>query len=343
MRRSSESISSAEPWVSRLAPIALLVLIFAVLEGGTRIATRLNEGARKAAEGVGLMYSPYVMNLNPKKQWVSHPTPKPPGSFRIVILGSSTAEQIPDEEVVQELGKFVDRPVDVVNMAQSGYVTNQMVVMYSLYSIDFQPDLVLSLSGLNDFYSASNNGVPGLPSENEKINEAINEPTRNAVDRILDSSAFISAVTAYKSFREENGRLKDEKLLRDTELDVESAILKLARLTTASGSAYIGAVQPYIHLKKSLSPAELKLKKKFGFRPLKQRQISKGLTAIGVDLTQATPRAGAMFVPTGGAFDNMPADVAAFKDEAHLTHEGRLALLDFVFSQAAARGLLPQR
>lgn len=78
---------------------------------------------------------------------------KPPGTFRVAVLGDSFIEafQVPDEEsfsgvLERELRDRMtprDRPVEVLNFGVSGYGTAQELLMLRHHVWDYQPDLVL--------------------------------------------------------------------------------------------------------------------------------------------------------------------------------------------------------
>jgi lysophospholipase L1-like esterase len=77
--------------------------------------------------------------------------PKPPGSFRILILGDSFAEamQVHDEETLaarlRESFAGSYRPVEVLNLGVSGYGTSEELALLRLWGPKLEPDLVLLL------------------------------------------------------------------------------------------------------------------------------------------------------------------------------------------------------
>ena len=78
---------------------------------------------------------------------------KPPGSFRVAVLGDSFIEafQVPDEQTfcaqlelrLQDSPVLTDRRVEVLNFGVSGYGTAQELLMLRHYVWQYQPDLVL--------------------------------------------------------------------------------------------------------------------------------------------------------------------------------------------------------
>ncbi len=78
---------------------------------------------------------------------------KPPGSFRVAVLGDSFIEafQVPDEQTfcarlesgLQDCSALAGRQVEVLNFGVSGYGTAQELLMLRHYVWQYQPDLVL--------------------------------------------------------------------------------------------------------------------------------------------------------------------------------------------------------
>jgi len=86
-----------------------------------------------------------------------HAVAKPPGAFRIVVLGDSiaaglTVERFEDifpprlERLLQQRGL----PAEVISLAVSGYNTQQEVETFKERGLRFRPDLVLVAYSLND-------------------------------------------------------------------------------------------------------------------------------------------------------------------------------------------------
>jgi lysophospholipase L1-like esterase len=91
------------------------------------------------------------------------PTEKPDGAFRIVALGGSTTyglftergDQVWPSLVGMGLGQTLGRQVQVVNAGLPNYTTNEIIGMAALWLPEFQPDLVLLHTGLNDAFASA--------------------------------------------------------------------------------------------------------------------------------------------------------------------------------------------
>lgn len=86
-----------------------------------------------------------------------HPRTKPPGTYRIVVLGDSiaagyriprTADAFPAR--LEEILRAEGLPVDVLNFGVTGYNTEQEVETLRARALDFSPDLVLMAYCHND-------------------------------------------------------------------------------------------------------------------------------------------------------------------------------------------------
>ena len=79
-----------------------------------------------------------------------YPYEKPPGTYRILVLGDSFADalEVPLEDSFQEvlearLNERLDRPVEVINGGVWGYGNDQELLFYRLEGRKYRPDLVL--------------------------------------------------------------------------------------------------------------------------------------------------------------------------------------------------------
>lgn len=85
------------------------------------------------------------------------PAAKPPGTYRIVVLGDSIAEGLGVDDVEDTFPARLERrlrdegrPVEVLNFAVTGYNTAQEVETLAARALAFEPDLVLLAYCLND-------------------------------------------------------------------------------------------------------------------------------------------------------------------------------------------------
>jgi lysophospholipase L1-like esterase len=129
-----------------------------------------------------------------------HPVAKPPGVFRILLLGDSFTEalQVPFEaslpSLLEALGtKESGRPVEVINAGVSGWGTDDELRYLSTYGLKYQPDLVVVAMTLHNDISDN------LRQEWHRIRggELVDQPREPA--RFLDYK--ITQLKAYLSTR----------------------------------------------------------------------------------------------------------------------------------------------
>ena len=128
--------------------------VLAVLAAGLLLALALEGGARLL--GVGAPERPDAL-------------PKRSGVFRILTLGGSTVQGVPDGDLgfVTQLAAGLsdlagDRPVEILNWARSGAPSSEVLALLEA-SADVEPDLVIVLTGHNEFLAArAAGGLRGL-------------------------------------------------------------------------------------------------------------------------------------------------------------------------------------
>lgn len=86
-----------------------------------------------------------------------YPCEKPPGEFRILVLGDSYAEgytvmfeDLFSEVLKRELNDRAGKAVQVINAGTGGYSTDQELLWFETEGIKYQPDLVILLFCDND-------------------------------------------------------------------------------------------------------------------------------------------------------------------------------------------------
>lgn len=116
---------------------------------GWRIAPNTHTKVREVDYSTVLDYGP--KGLRGK----DHPYEKPPGTFRIVMLGDSFVDgfSVPIEYRVSEvLEKQLGSGADVVNLGVSGYSTDQELLMLESEGWKYRPDLVVLVLYYNDIW-----------------------------------------------------------------------------------------------------------------------------------------------------------------------------------------------
>ena len=311
-----------------LTPLALLVFLFAVGEGAARLAIYIRYGDADRGTAERLDYAPYLMSLG-MPQVLEAPPPKQPGTYRVVLIGSSTALQFRTEELERAFEPLVG-PVEALNFAQPGYIINQELVMLALYGLQTAPDLVLSIDGVMDLVAMTKTGSPDAPYVSEQIDLAVHQPNAFALSRAFKGSQLVNAVRKLRERRLEIARQGDAELIDATIDNYVRGVTKMSLLARSVGAEHIAVLQPYLHLRETPPPTEVGLSGSYAYR---RDFMGETLRRMERVLMQATRPAGALFVSGLPACDDA-GDVQCFKDEAHLTEAGRSQLLAAVVDAA---------
>ncbi len=131
----------AELGVRLLRPQSLSV--WAMTDDGLVIHRR---GIRSHVTAHGKRFETNAIGMRDR----DHPRRKPDGHYRILLFGDSFMEAAQVEfedslphQLERDLSERLDRPVDVVNLAVSGWGTDAQLAYFERHASDYEPDLVL--------------------------------------------------------------------------------------------------------------------------------------------------------------------------------------------------------
>lgn len=156
-----------------LGNVAVFAAMFALLEVGVRIyRDGLGETWSRLAHGEPAPYSnigtgKWVINdpelgyrLNPEQDGINALSirhgdvtiPKPPGLFRLVVLGDSIPWAKGVFGFVEDIAKRIESrgPIEVINAAVPGYTSFQELKFFERYVLQVDPDVVVWTYCLND-------------------------------------------------------------------------------------------------------------------------------------------------------------------------------------------------
>lgn len=80
-------------------------------------------------------------------------------TFKILLLGASTAEAFNSDTLESDFSRYINRPVKVFNAASGGFNIRQEAIALSLVAESVKPDLILVLDGANDIIHATRPGT----------------------------------------------------------------------------------------------------------------------------------------------------------------------------------------
>lgn len=179
---------------------------------------------------------------------VEHAAAKPPGVYRIVVLGDSVAAGLRVERfedtfpaVLQKLLRARGLNAEVINLSVSGYNTRQEVETLKDRGLRFDPDLVLLAYTLNDRERLDGGILRKLLAE-ERSGGAVSalraDPTlvKSALYRFLRFRLLASHAPS-----EEEGRRREELISGDT---VAESFHDLAGLSRREGFDVLVVVFP---------------------------------------------------------------------------------------------------
>jgi lysophospholipase L1-like esterase len=156
-----------------LGNVALFAVLFALLEVGVRInRDGLRETWARFVHGEPVPYSnigtgKWVINdpelgyrLNPEQAEINSLSirhgevtiPKPPGLFRLVVLGDSIPWGKGAFGFVEDVARRIESrgPIEVINAAVPGYTSFQELAFFKRYVLQVDPDVVVWSYCLND-------------------------------------------------------------------------------------------------------------------------------------------------------------------------------------------------
>jgi len=311
-------------WLIALLSVLLTCLI---LEGGMRLFLWIKTKDINAGLYWKIQYEPYLIHsgLNPPSQlW-----PAKSSKYRILILGGSTAQYLPDRAVVDAFQKS-GKDVEVINFGNNGFIVNQDIVMLALYGIKLQPDLIISLDGANDIIQMYQSDQAGVPFTNKYVSFAVKHPILNVFFGIFRNSQFINMAFKLKDRFSGKAIVKNVKRQEETLDVIAQGIDTISVIAAGLKIPYIAVLQPYRDLtKKTASYERSSLGYLQSFRiDMYQRLIAK--------LASNPFQNHVYYVDGTKAFDKT--DVECFRDGVHLSEEGSRILMDFIYDQAVRLG-----
>ncbi len=280
-------------------------------------------------------YEPYL--LVKKRDKMSQVYPPKGEQIRILLLGGSTANQIPDDMLREAFGAYSDREVEIINLAQDGYILNQERIMLVLYGMRLDPDLIITIDGVNDFVTASKGIEPGITYHDAFIETAVEKPLRNAVYSVFKRSQLVNALNKLL----ERSRERDFQGLDEDREAVRAHLIEcwgsIATIADGLDCRYMMVLQPFIHMRETISERETTLTSRYDYR---KDYLTEMFTTTSQRMGRETWPDEVLVVDGTTAFDEIPSDVECFRDEVHLTENGNERFTRFLAKMAHDNGLV---
>jgi lysophospholipase L1-like esterase len=194
----------------------------------------------------------YAINRDGFRDY-EHPEQKPPGTYRIVVLGDSTTAgngvSNLDAVYTKRLEKLLNTPTntsvhhEVLNMGVGGYHTLQEVETLRVKGLKYNPDMVLVTFCVNDFDLHSDGGVySSLLNREKKLTEYYNA---NIYEKLLRISrlAFVIYHRLNRSFPTTHDSMYVKNILKG-QTTVRAGLSLLSKLQQEHGFVAIVVILP---------------------------------------------------------------------------------------------------
>ena len=161
---------------------------------------------------VYLKYQPYVMWGKDLDKISNNFSKK--NSFKILIIGGSTAEALNNEVIKKAfLESSLDiKEIDILNVASGGFNIRQEVISTILVSEKIIPDLILVLDGANDIAHSFRPGIKvGTPYVDQTYRIILEKPFFAPIVFILQNSQLYNGLLRFlarKNFSEKEAIVK---------------------------------------------------------------------------------------------------------------------------------------
>ncbi|MBN8762315.1 MAG: hypothetical protein BGP20_01100 [Thiobacillus sp. 63-78] len=265
--------------------------------------------------------------------------PRQPKEFRVLLLGGSTAWGLGassnDHTISANLERTLNQRGDgiryrVMNAAYLGYIARQEMTVLTGFMEDFDPDLVVSLTGYNDLTTMIHGtGEIFDRPETRELGEAVTRVLRpmnttTALRKVAGSLGIWRLVVYFREVRQVSAPKAGEYAFDQASSDkwvprVAEMYKIMARFSGDHGRRYVIALQPDIETtRKRMGAEEAKLRSA-------ARTGSTGFAAAYASYRRNLAAAlgatdDAQFIDLGGAFDAVSEPV--FIDGCHLTDRG---------------------
>jgi hypothetical protein len=276
--------------------------------------------------------------------------PKPPGVYRIVMLGGSTVYgrgvRAPQQSLPAHLARRLGN-VEVINAGVMGYASGQELLYLSTELLDYRPDLVIAYDGANERFAM------GARSERHDHLEA-----RLAATYTLSGSFGIAGLVALATTHETLSRLAlyhaawslARRAVRDApphavgELPLPRVlelygrhVVTMARVTEEAGARFAWALQPVLGPDgKSMSATE-----RTNFDGLGSAEVTRrnafyaGARALVADVRARAP--GACVMDLSELFRGVATPI--YFSTTHLNEEGNARVADAIVAGLRECGL----
>jgi len=240
--------------------VAIALVLIALLETAARIYiahTRGTATAGLAERTRYLEYQPFIMfgdNMDRRAATLlTDADLMAPGTFRILLVGGSTAQGFPASALERSFARRFERwNFRVINLAQGGFNARQELVAASVWGSMLRPGMVLSLDGANDLSHRLRMPQAGGFYLDEPYRLSLTRPFLSPLAELLRHSQLRNGIEALMRRR----RVGDVSLYVDAIPVLVAAQHGLNVLADGMGSLRVMVLQPFVAFKEPKAAAE---------------------------------------------------------------------------------------
>lgn len=312
-------------FINCLLVIGSIVFVCFFLEFGARGLIYLKYGSADKGMHLNYSYEPYFVHASYDGPY-HFVSPKNKNDFHIVVVGGSTAANLPEDMVIQAFLQHTDKNIRVFNLAKAGFIVNQQIISLGLYASGLSPDLIISLDGANDIVTYSKTGVVGKPYHTGFIKFSVEHPFLNMGAWFLRNSRFCNAVLKLKERGQERANV-DQLDMAPLFDGYMAGLRSIATFSKGLGASYVAVLQPHVQLRQTMTAEEAALLnvQNYLYRKVFMRDA---FSTLNQKMTRFFDDENILYLNGYTAFDDT--DKTCFVDEVHLTPVGNEKLLSFI-------------
>ncbi len=248
-------------WVRVVAiNLVIVMALIALLEVAARAYIAYTRGSATAglAERTRYLdYQPFVMfgeDMDRRTAaLVGDAALMAPETFRILLVGGSTAQGFPSAVLERSFARRFDRwRFRVINLAQGGFNARQELVAASLWGSTLRPRLLLSLDGANDLTHRLRMRRAGGFYLDDAYRLALTRPFLSPLAELVRHSQLRNGIEALLR----RGRVEDVSRYEDAIPVFVGAQRGLNVLAGGMGSLRVMVLQPFVAFKEPKAAAE---------------------------------------------------------------------------------------
>ena len=304
----------------RTVAINVAVFVFLVLlaEGSARVLIYFLRGT--STHGIRertlyLRYRPYVMygadfDVTMAAERLRDGAPE--GTYRVLLVGGSTAQLFPPRVLEKAFSdRYPGRRFQVINGGYGRWESRQELVQVSIWGTPLEPDLIISLDGVNDLDARMDVDKPGTFVLDSAYRFYLNHPFLAPLNYLLSQSqAFNGILRVMKIYQV--GPVQDYVDTVPVYIAAEHGINVIAR---GLGAARLMVLQPFMAFKSPLSPQEAKYTA-YKYRETVMKQL---LVLADQQLRQLADRDHVLYLNTNPIYDGILDTL--FSDAFHFTDD----------------------